>query len=218
MTKPNTSTAVGTPELAKLNAETRLAELDATKRELEIMALQRDYDLSMSHAAFGKPLRYLFVGDVDELHVYSAIETLEKWTTRSPDPVLFTISSPGGSLIDGLALYDYLVDLGRRRPVITRALGSAASMAGVLLQAGTTREMAENSYMLIHEASSIAWGKASELEDQYRLTERLQDRIVSILCSKSNLTPDMVRDKWKRRDWWLDASEALAYGLIDGIV
>jgi ATP-dependent Clp protease protease subunit len=93
----------------------------------------------------------------------------------------------------------------------------AASMGGILLQAGSHRVLAPNAYMLIHEVSSLAWGGASELEDEVAFVKRLQDRILDILAERSTMTRQQIARKWKRKDWWLDAPEALRLGFVDEI-
>lgn len=210
-------------ERFKIAAEINLAEANVRKATVE--AETAEYDLDWRRAAAGageyEPvLRYLFANEVDTRSVHVAIETISTWLRRqkTPDvPVIITINSPGGSIMDGLAFFDFLRSIGQEREIITHAVGEAASMAGILLQAGARRRMGPNAYMLIHEASWVAFGKSSEIEDRHKLLERLQDRIVRILAERSTLSVDEIKARWHRKDWWLDAEEALALGLVDEI-
>ena len=101
-------------------------------------------------------------------------------------------------------------------------------MAGILLQAGNVRYMGKEAWILIHEISSIAWGKASAIEDEAAFLKRIQSRIIDIFMNGVNqaiangtaskpLTRKRIEEGWKRKDWWVDADEALKYGLVDEI-
>lgn len=207
-------------ETEKARAETELVRMNLRKASLEVDQLEYDASWRDVRPGTGKnltPMEYPFVDEIKESTVTHCIEILSQWCRRSDAPVVIIINSPGGSISDGLALFDYLRTIGKSREVVTHAIGEAASMAAVLLQAGTTRRMSPNAYILIHEASWVAWGKASEIGDKHRLLERLQDRLVGILAERSTLTKEEIKDKWLRRDWWLDADEALGLGLIDQI-
>ena len=70
---------------------------------------------------------------------------------------------------------------------------------------------------MMHEISFQAFGKASEVDDMQEWIRRVQDRIITIFANRCTLDADYIRDKWKRKDWWVDSDEALALGLIDEI-
>jgi ATP-dependent Clp protease protease subunit len=122
-------------------------------------------------------------------------------------------------VLDGLALFDYLRQLRSiGHPVRTMALGRAASMGAVLLQAGSKRVIGRNAFLLIHEVSHLSVGKVSEMEDGVGFTKRLQQRLLAILAERSTLTERELSRRWVRRDWWLDAEEAVALGLADELL
>jgi ATP-dependent Clp protease protease subunit len=126
------------------------------------------------------------------------------------------INSGGGSVFAGLALFDYIQLIrGAGCQVTTTAVGMAASMAGILLQAGTTRVMSEHAYLMIHEASTATWGKISELRDEVELIDKLEERMLAILAERSTLSAKQIKAKCARRDWWIDSKEALKLGFID---
>lgn len=162
---------------------------------------------------------FTFYGSVSPQTVYVCMREVGQWSRRDPgQPITLVFNSPGGSLIDGFALYDFLIELrSQGHRLTTVALGMAASMGGVLLQAGEHRVMGRSAFLLIHEASSASVGKVSELDDDLRFIKRLQDRCAEILAERSTLAKAVIKRRWDRRDWWLSAEDALEHGFIDEI-
>jgi ATP-dependent Clp endopeptidase proteolytic subunit ClpP len=149
-----------------------------------------------------------------------AIQTLSRWARQSIDPITLRISSPGGSVIDGLKFYDFLLGLRNSGiEVRTVVLGIAASMACILLQAGTRRVVGPNSRILIHEIQAEHEGKLSlsEMEDQTKLFEIINKNLYSILAERSKVPAREIETKAKRRDWWLAADEVVNKGFADEI-
>jgi ATP-dependent Clp protease protease subunit len=144
---------------------------------------------------------------------------LTEWHRRDPKcDIDIVFSSPGGSIIDGFELFDFIQELrAKGHKVITGSLGMAASMAGILLQAGDLRWIGHQSWMMIHRAAFGAIGKTFEIEDEVRLVKRIEERIVDIFTSRSNLTKLKIKRNWDRKDWWIDADEAVTLGLVDEI-
>lgn len=204
----------------KTIAETDKAIAEAAKARFELESLEFDREWRLARPEnSGRDLELMFAEHVDTDTVHTAIFTLNVWSRRWPGaPITIVLNSPGGEVIAGLALYDYLRSLSvRGHHIITRSIGWAASMGGVLLQAGDTREVGPNSFMLIHEVSSGFRGKASAVEDDLKFTQRLQDKIIAILADRSTMTEAEIRESWSRRDWWLDAEEAVTHGFADKI-
>ena len=204
-------------EAGRLRAET-------AKLEAETLRVTQLYDREeifhrRDRAAAGEARILTFYGEVGPPSVARALEELGIWARRDPGgPIKLIFNSPGGSVLDGLALFDYLRELeADGHPITTVGMGMAASMGGVLLQAGSHRVIGRNAYMLIHEVSSIGWGKTSELEDEVAFVKRLQDRLLDILAERSTMTRTQIARRWKRKDWWLDAGEALRYGFVDEV-
>ena len=144
---------------------------------------------------------------------------LTQWHRKDPECAIEVIfSSPGGSIIDGFELFDFLQDLrAQGHHITTGSLGMAASMAGVLLQAGDSRWIGHQSWMMIHRAAFGAIGKTYEIEDEVELVKRIEDRILDIFSSRSKLSQSQLRKNWDRKDWWIDADECLVLGLVDEI-
>lgn len=204
-------------EAQKLKAESREARAKAAKAVLDAVKAQET-----RKAELASDLRhhiYRFTKDVNEESVKKCIHQLAEWRRLEPGcDIEIVFFSPGGSIFDGMALFDYIQETRRAgHYVTTSALGMAASMAGILLQAGDERVMARESWLLIHEASFAAMGKFGEVEDRVELVKRVQERILDIFASRSNLDKETLRERWLRRDWWLSSDEALEYGLVDSV-
>jgi ATP-dependent Clp endopeptidase proteolytic subunit ClpP len=160
---------------------------------------------------------YTFYSRVEEDSVRACMATLASWSSKAPGaPLTVVFNSPGGAVHDGLALFDFLRHLrANGHHLTTLALGRAASMGAVLLQAGDRRVVGANAFVMLHEVSNGSSGKVSELEESIELSKRLQKRLLQILAERSTLTVQQIQRKWTRRDWWLDADDAVALGFAD---
>ncbi len=205
-------------ETRKHNAETSNFELSSKLVALTLKQQERQEgdELAADHRVHVFP----FFTEITKTSTFKCMEQLGFWSRREPKcKMQIVFNSPGGSITDGLALYDYLGIVKRAgHEVEISAIGMAASMAGVLLQAGTVRTMGANAYLLIHEVSGQSQGKMSEIEDSEAFMKRLQARLLDILASRSKISKEKIAENWKRRDWWLDSKEALKLGFIDRIV
>lgn len=178
---------------------------------------RRDRD---SRAEAGEAQVYTFYAPVEADSVQACLAELGQWSRREPGaPITIIFNSPGGAVLDGLALFDYLRHLrGLGHRVTTIALGRAASMGAVLLQAGDVRVIGENAFLLIHEVSHTNTGKVSELEDTVEFSRRLQKRLLAILADRSRLSAVQISRRWSRKEWWVDAHEAVELGLADQVL
>lgn len=199
----------------RLEEELLQVKIERERHELEV-AVERD---KSDRAYAGRHRIYNFFGAVDDTSVRSCMYDLGLWTRRDPgEDITIVFNSPGGNVFEGLALFDYIKELQSRGTTFTTvAAGMAASMGGILLQAGDHRLMHPNAFMLIHEVSSMSWGTSSEMKDEVKLMDRLQDRTLNILAERSTLTKRQIKNKWERKDWWLDAQEALKLGFVDEV-
>jgi len=229
-------------EARRLDAEASLFEaqraktmLETTEVELRMAGIRRRDELeALAHewALAGDAHRnlYVFSGSVDGASAKNAIDWISRWDRLHPpeDQLEIRFFSPGGSVIDGLALFDVIEDVARRRRVVTSTHGYAASMAGILLQAGTHRVASPRSWILIHQVQASAIGSWGELQDRMEWLRRIQDRILDIFAERSRraaeagtasepLTKEQFDDRWRRKDWWLPADEALRHGIVDEV-
>jgi ATP-dependent Clp protease, protease subunit len=138
----------------------------------------------------------------------------------SDDPekeVMIYINSPGGSVSAGLAIYDTMQYVGC--PISTICLGQAASMAAVLLSAGTKgrRFSLPNSRVLIHQPLGGVQGQASDIEIHAREILRLKEALTDILVANTGQPADKVKLD-SDRDFIMTSQDALKYGIIDEIM
>lgn len=211
-------------EAAKHTAEAAYHQSEADFRTMEREALSVDlsrvHDLRERELAGDYYKRVLpFTSSVNPDSVKTCISQLNLWTRMDPTaPIEIIFTSPGGSVVDGLALYDHIKYLRDQGTTInTVAIGMAASMAGILLQAGEKRIMGRESWLMIHEVSFGAGGKIGEVEDTTEWVKAVQKRVLHIFAERSNLTVRQLDTRWKRKDWWVDSDEALKLGLIDEV-
>lgn len=127
------------------------------------------------------------------------------------------INSPGGIVTAGMAIYDTMQFL--KCPITTYCVGQAASMAAVLLAAGTPgrRFALPNSRIMIHQPLGGAQGQATDIEIQTREILRLKKRLNEILAQHTGRTFKSI-EKDTDRDRFMSADEAVKYGLIDEVV
>lgn len=135
----------------------------------------------------------------------------------SESDIKLFINSPGGSVIDGLAIYDVMnwVDA----DVATYAMGMAASMGSILLSSGQKgkRYSLPHSRVMIHQVSSGAQGQYADLEIAVREAKKYQDELYKILAENTGKSFDQIFTD-ADRDCWFTSKEALEYGLIDEII
>ena len=139
---------------------------------------------------------------------------------ESEDPdkdIALYINSPGGSVYAGLAVYDTMQFI--KPDVSTICVGVAMSMGALLLGAGAPgkRLALPNSKILIHQLSGGFQGPASDIEIHAREALSLRKKLDEILAKHTNQPLDKV-EKDTERDYFLSATEALEYGIIDKII
>jgi len=137
----------------------------------------------------------------------------------SKNAIHFYINSPGGAITSGLAIYDTMRFL--RCEVATYCVGQAASMAAVLLSGGHAgkRFVLTNGRVLLHQPliSGILEGTATDLDIEAKEILRLRNRLYKILSEHTGQTAEKI-EKDCDRNLWLEAEEAISYGLADRIL
>ena len=204
-------------ETEKIQAETSKATFEAYEAEIMYKESKKIHDRKLCEDENNH--LYRFSGSVGETSVRKCMSKLTEWSRLEPKcEIEIVFSSPGGSIIDGFELFDFIQDIrSSGHKVTTGSLGMAASMAGVLLQAGDVRWIGHQSWMMIHRAAFGAIGKTYEVEDEVKLVKRIEDRILDIFTKRSNLSKLKIKRNWDRKDWWIDADQCVDYGLVDEI-
>ncbi|MFB6212644.1 MAG: ATP-dependent Clp endopeptidase proteolytic subunit ClpP [Candidatus Magasanikbacteria bacterium] len=127
------------------------------------------------------------------------------------------INTPGGSVTAGMAIYDTMQLV--KADVSTNCVGIAGSMGAVLLAGGTEgkRYALPHSEVLLHQVMGGAEGQAADIEIKADHIMKIKDRINKILSKHTGQPLDKIEEDTDR-DFYLDAEEALEYGLIDDII
>lgn len=205
------------------------ARLEKAKADMEEMSLEiSGFDLERHRELRARELTcdgyhhtYYFSGQVNKESVGKCMSELTYWMRDSRHegaPIEIIFNSPGGSVIDGMALYDYIRQCSNAgHKITTSCIGYAASMGGILLQAGDHRVMGDQSYILIHEVSFGAGGKIGEVEDEVKFVKMIQSRVLDIFAARSKLSKRQLQTRWERKDWWLDSTQAKKYGFVDEV-
>jgi ATP-dependent Clp protease protease subunit len=139
---------------------------------------------------------------------------------ESADPkrdIFIYINSPGGSVYDGLSIYDVMQYV--RPDVNTICTGMAASMAAVLLAAGSRGKRAAlpHARVMIHQPLGGVQGQASDIEIVHAEIQKIKRELYEILAFHTGQPYEKI---WKDsdRDYWMRADEAQAYGLVDEVL
>lgn len=132
------------------------------------------------------------------------------------DDIKLFINSPGGSVVDGLAIYDVMNFVAP--DISTYCFGMAASMGSVLLSSGAKgkRYVLPHSYVMIHQVSSGMSGQLADMKISYQNALKSQDMLYEILSENTGKTvEEITRDA--DRDNWFIGQEAVEYGLVDQV-
>lgn len=163
--------------------------------------------------------RIIFLGEpVDDYvaNIVTAQLLFLESTDRSRDIQMY-INSPGGSVYAGLGIYDTMQLVNPE--IATICTGMAASMAAVLMCAGTKgkRTALEHSRIMLHQPSSAIGGQATDIAISVKEIKRIKDNLYSIIARHSGQDKEKVAEDCDR-DFWLLAEEAKEYGIVDEVL
>jgi ATP-dependent Clp protease protease subunit len=163
--------------------------------------------------------RIIFIGsEIDQPTSNSVIAQLLFLEAKAPDKeIQIYINSLGGSVSDGLAIYDTMQYV--RSPISTISVGISASIAAIILTAGThgRRFALPNSRTLLHQPSGGVRGVASDIEIHADEIIKIRERLYKILSEHTNQPLKKIKTDTDR-DFWMTAEESLNYGLIDEVI
>ncbi len=168
---------------------------------------------------FDKRAVYLWgvVDDKSAKDVVSKMLLLE--ADDSGKEIKFYINSPGGVVTSGMVIYDTMRML--KSPVTTICMGLAASMGSILLSGGVKgkRLIYPHGEVMIHQPSlgGFIQGVSTDLEIQAEQTRRVKDIGARILAENCDKTIEQIMKDFDR-DYWMDATKAIEYGIVDKIV
>lgn len=162
--------------------------------------------------------RIIFIsGEITDETANSVVAQLIYLEGKNPDKdISIYINSPGGSVSAGMAIFDTMNFV--KCDVSTICVGLAASMGAFLLASGTKgkRFALPNSEIMIHQPLGGAQGQASDIEIRANHIIKIKQKMNRILSEKTGQSLEKV-SKDTDRDYYMEASEALEYGIIDKI-
>jgi ATP-dependent Clp protease protease subunit len=176
---------------------------------------ERSYDI------FSRLLRdnIIFIGmPIDDKVANIVIAELLFLEAQDPERDIFLyINSPGGYVASGLAIYDTIQYI--RADVHTICMGQAASMAAVLLCAGTKgkRSALPHARVMIHQPMGTSEGQASDIEIYAKEIVLMRERLTKILAEHTGQDVEKIRHD-SDRNFFMSAEEALEYGIIDQVI
>lgn len=163
--------------------------------------------------------RIIFIGTPINDFVANAViaQMLFLQMEDSKKDISLYINSPGGSVTDGMAIYDTMNFL--QCDIVTYCVGQAASMATLLLAAGTPgkRYALPNSRVMMHQPMGGATGQTSDISIAAKEILRWRLRMNELLASHTKKTVDEIAAD-SDRDFYLTAQDALAYGIVDKVI
>lgn len=163
--------------------------------------------------------RIIFLGTaIDDLTANAIIAQLLYLDSDDPDKEInIYINSPGGSITAGMAIYDTMQFISS--PISTICLGQAASMAAVLLAAGSKgkRYALPHARIMMHQPHGGLGGQATDIEIAAREVLFLKGQLLEVLARHTGQTVDKLRTDTDR-DFFLRPSHAVEYGIVDQIV
>ena len=173
----------------------------------------------MEKMFFEKRTVYLW-GVVDDKSAKDLVTKLLLLDADKPgEEIKFYINSPGGVVTSGMVIYDTMKLI--QSPVSTICMGLAASMGSILLSAGTKgkRFIYPHGEVMIHQPSLGGYFQANSADieiqaNQIRKTKELGAKILAENCGK---TVEQIMKDFDR-DYWMDANEAVAYGIVDEVL
>lgn len=163
--------------------------------------------------------RQIFLGtgiDADVANIINA-QLLYLDSVGTDDDITILVNTPGGSVIDGLSIYDTMNYIASDVSTIT--VGMAASMGSIIASSGAKgkRFILPHSRFLLHQPLGGCKGQASDIEIEYKEIQYMKEELYKILAENTGQSFDKIY-KDADRDFWLTADESVNYGLVDSII
>lgn len=159
----------------------------------------------------------LLDGEITDDKANIVIGELLYLNSQNCDDIYMYINSPGGSVTAGMAIYDTMNFIDN--DVCTICVGMCASMAAFLLSSGAKgkRYALQNSEVMIHQPIGGAQGQATEIQIAAERILRLKDKMNRLLSNNTKQSLSKIK-RDTERDYFMDADEALNYGIVDEIL
>ncbi|MCK9161522.1 MAG: ATP-dependent Clp endopeptidase proteolytic subunit ClpP [Arcobacter butzleri] len=176
---------------------------------------ERSYDI---YSRLLKDRIVMLSGEVNDAVASSIVAQLLFLEAEDPEKdIYFYINSPGGVITSGLSIYDTMNYI--KPDVCTICIGQAASMGAFLLSSGAKgkRYSLPNSRIMIHQPLGGARGQATDIQIQAQEIQRLKNMLNQMLSSQTGQALEVI-EKDTDRDFFMSASEAKNYGLVDEVI
>lgn len=158
------------------------------------------------------------IGEINQNTAGNLIQKLMYLDSKDLGEITLYINSPGGEVISGLAVYDYIKIM--KSPVRTVTIGDAASMGAIIFLAGEKREMLPHTRILIHDPSyghlDISGKKPHEIQRGVDSLNKIRETLAEIIADKTGKNLDEIY-KITAEDNYFTAGEAVDFGLATGI-
>ena len=183
--------------------------------------IEKTHDGERAYDIYSRLLkeRIIFLGEqVNEQTANIVVAQLLHLAYEDPDKdIALYINSPGGSVYDGLAIYDTMNFI--KPDVATYGIGLQASMGAFLLSSGAKgkRFALPHAKIMIHQPSSGTRGKVTDMEIDLRESLELKEQLAKILAKNTGQKLAKVKADMER-DYWMNPTEAKKYGLVDEVL
>lgn len=182
--------------------------------------IEKEFNKECAYDLYSRLLKdriILLSGEIDDNMSNIIVAQLLYLDSLNNDDICLYINSPGGSITSGMAIYDTMNFI--KSNVSTICIGMAASMAAFLLSSGHKgkRYILPNSEVMIHQPLGGAQGQATEIKIAAERILKLKEKLNKILSNNTGKDLETI-EKDTERDHFLDAKEALDYGIIDKIL
>ncbi|MCM1330544.1 MAG: ATP-dependent Clp protease proteolytic subunit [Ruminococcus sp.] len=157
-------------------------------------------------------------GEVNAFSADNLIKQLMYFDSKNSDEIILYINSPGGEVMSGLAVYDFIKIM--KSPVKTVCIGDAASMAAIIFLAGSKREMLTHSRILIHDPAyghlDVSGKKPHEIQRGVDSLNKVRETLAEIIAEKTGKSLDEIYEI-TAEDNYFTADEAIEFGLATAI-
>jgi ATP-dependent Clp endopeptidase proteolytic subunit ClpP len=134
---------------------------------------------------------------------------------KNASHIRLLINSPGGDVIEGMAVYNLLASI--REKVSVEVVGLAASIASIIALAGKEKPVIhEGAFFMIHDPFAVSWGTADALRRDAAVLDKMTDSLVKIYQDASGLPEDEIREMMEV-ETWLSAEEAVSKGFASEV-
>lgn len=177
---------------------------------------------------FSENRNTIVIGDVNHELSKSVIEQIlkinhedsekeKKVVDYKREPIKIILSSFGGSVYDGLAIYDVMRC--SKTPIHTYGYGFIMSMGVGILLGGSKRFLSKNSSVMIHDMSVGSFGTLENVKEYTKVMDNLRDLAEDIILDRTNIMKSQLDDIYeKKKDWYITSDEAVKLGIVHEIL